>query len=145
MDSNVYVVKQRWLSGRGKKMWESGDTVKPSDFPENFDQLISEGRIEVKNETIEIQLEVSGLEKVTESIGNLKNAIDGIDVVTKEEIQSIDTSLKSIVIDRDGELVTISDIADVTKNELMPYLSKKEIDFNPLDKKAVLWGLAINN
>lgn len=41
-----YVVKQRWLSGKRKKFFESGDVVTENDFPENFQELIREGRIE---------------------------------------------------------------------------------------------------
>lgn len=127
MDANVYVVKQRWLSGRGKKIWESGDIVQPSDFPNNFDQLISEGRISLK-ETIKEQV----TEKVSEIIIEKKN-----------NVESIEEDIEYIVINRNGENITIFEDEDCTKKELIQYLSNKEIDFNPLDKKEILWNLAI--
>ena len=45
MKKVVYNVSQLSLSGRGKKMWKHGDVVTENDFPENFNQLIKEGRI----------------------------------------------------------------------------------------------------
>lgn len=45
-----YRVKQRWLSGRGKKQFSSGDIVTERDFPDNIKELLAEGRIEVMEE-----------------------------------------------------------------------------------------------
>ena len=43
--NKTYVVVSLYLSGKGKKIWQSGDVVSPSDFDGNFEKLIQGGYI----------------------------------------------------------------------------------------------------
>lgn len=120
-----YVVKQRWLSGKGKKVYQSGDIVTEMDFPENLQLLIKEGRI--------APLESQDVEKTI--------------VVDKEPLMEVDKTplIPLFIFEPQGENKSIFIDEDLTKAELVEHLLSLGIPFNPANKKAVLWELLLES
>ena len=110
-----YRVKQRWLSGRGKKQFSSGDIVTERDFPDNIKELLAEGRIEVMEE------EDSNKEDLNEN----ENA-----------------EKKAIFIYNEKPIFTMEDIS---KPDLQACLLEATIPFKPSDNKDALWNALMNS
>jgi hypothetical protein len=128
-----FVVKQRYLSGKGKKQWQSGDEVTERDFPENFDQLISEGRIVPKNET---QEKTDKVEKIKET----STETESEDKINLDNDNPMGEPLFMI-----GDRKVYSD-EDVVKKEICKELDKiEDLEYKSSDNKAKLWDLLIAN
>jgi len=150
MKKVVYTVSQLSLSGRGKKMWKYGDVVTKSDFPENFNQLIKEGRIKVEEseteETIEKTIDLSDLEgeysldEVEEVVETIEERIEEAKEV--EESETEETPL-FIFVDSENNQRPIFTVKDITKAELQAYLIALEVAFKPSEKEEVLVAKAV--
>ena len=115
-----YRVKQLWLSGKGKKMYKSGDVVTEKSFPEgNIETLIKEGRIELIN-----------------SKGAKNVNVEIVDVEFEAEAL--------FEIERKGSTVKIYTDSDLTKKEICSVLESREIDHDVNDNKATLWALLVS-
>ena len=136
-----YRVKQRWLSGRGKKIWKSFDEVTEKDFPENFDKLLKSGAIVEIDESNEDSKPSPEPKKET-----------------KPEIKPspADKPANGEVIESDfnnpmGEPLfvfegrNIYSIEDISKKEVLKELGKTELDFKSSSSKAVLFDMLLEN
>lgn len=145
MKKVVYTVSQLSLSGRGKKMWKYGDVVTESDFPENFNQLIKEGRIKVEEseteDTIEKTLTTEDLKMNPELIEEGLKEGEVIEVKV-EESETEETPL-FIFVDSENNQRPIFTVKDITKAELQAYLIALEIAFKPSEKEEVLFAKAV--
>jgi hypothetical protein len=121
-----YRVKQLWLSGKGKKVYRSGDLVTENSFPEgNLAILLKEGRIE----------RVSG-EKAVE--------------VEKPKTEAPEIGFENVVsplfsFEKKGKQIDVFEEGDLTKNDIVDQLTSKGIEFDVADKKANLWALLVSN
>jgi hypothetical protein len=126
-----YIVSQLYLSGKGKKIWKSGDVVTRLDFPENFDVLLSEGRIKFA--------ETSGAkESVPFEDSDSKKSEKATDEKS-EGSDSVKTAL--FIFDPNGINKPIYDYKDITRTQLIKHLAVKQITFDPAAKKDQLWAL----
>lgn len=145
MKKVVYTVSQLSLSGRGKKMWKHGDVVTENDFPENFNQLIKEGRIKVEEseteETIEKTLTTEDLKMNPELIEEGLKEGEVIEVKV-EESETEETPL-FIFVDSENNQRPIFTVKDITKAELQAYLIALEVAFKPSEKEEVLFAKAV--
>lgn len=145
MKKVVYTVSQLSLSGRGKKMWKHGDVVTESDFPENFNQLIKEGRIKVEEseteETIEKTLTTEDLKMNPELVEEGLKEGEVIEVKV-EESETEETPLFTFV-DSENNQRPIFTVKDITKAELQAYLIALEVAFKPSEKEEVLFAKAV--
>lgn len=145
MKKVVYTVSQLSLSGRGKKMWKHGDVVTENDFPENFNQLIKEGRIKVEEseteDTIEKTLTTEDLKMNPELIEEGLKEGEVIEVKV-EESETEETPL-FIFVDSENNQRPIFTVKDITKAELQAYLIALEIAFKPSEKEEVLFAKAV--
>ncbi len=145
MKKVVYTVSQLSLSGRGKKMWKHGDVVTENDFPENFNQLIKEGRIKVEEseteDTIEKTLTTEDLKMNPELIEEGLKEGEVIEVKV-EESETEETPL-FIFVDSENNQRPIFTVEDITKAELQAYLLALEVAFKPSEKEAALFAKAV--
>ena len=126
------VVVSLYLSGKGKKMFKSGDVVSSSDF-ENFTELVVKGYIK--------QIEENETESKTESDSVNSNALKEL----KEQAGMLEGDKQPLfIVERDGEQVNVFTIKDIHKAEIVALLTEKEVDFDESDNKADLWDLLTN-
>lgn len=121
-----YRVKQLWLSGKGKKVYRSGDLVTENSFPEgNLAILLKEGRIE----------QVSG-----------KKAVE----VEKPKAETPEIGFENVIsplfsFEKKGKQIDVFEEGDLTKSDIANQLTEKGIEFDVNDKKSDLWALLIAN
>ena len=126
------VVVSLYLSGKGKKMFKSGDVVSSSDV-ENFTELVVKGYIK--------QIEENETESKTESDSVNSNALKEL----KEQAGMLEGDKQPLfIVERDGEQVNVFTIKDIHKAEIVALLTEKEVDFDESDNKADLWDLLTN-
>jgi len=107
-----YVVKQRWLSGKGKKFFESGDVVTERDFPENFQELIREGRIELVED---------GSESDDEKALKIQESLEQARLAKEDELQAESEAKKALELENESN-------AD---KKLTVVLTQEDFDQNP--------------
>lgn len=145
MKKVVYTVSQLSLSGRGKKMWKHGDVVTENDFPENFNQLIKEGRIQAEEteieQTIEKTLTTEDLEMNPELVEEELKEGNAIEIQAEET--EIEEKPLFTFVDSENNQRPIFTVKDITKAELQAYLLALEIAFKPSEKEEVLFEKAV--
>ena len=155
-----YVVKQRWLSGKGKKMWQSGDVVTERDFPENFQTLLKEGRIvqiEDSPEEIKAKKEAEKL-KASQDAEKAKQEQQDAEAAkqaeldaekAKEEAEKEDGQKREFeplfIYQDETEKIEVFHESDLNKKQVIKHLAKLQIPFNPADKKEPLFNLILAN
>lgn len=125
------VVVSLYLSGKGKKMFKSGDVVSSSDV-ENFTELVAKGYIK--------QIEENETESKTESDSVNSNALKEL----QEQAGMLDNEKQPLfVVERKGEKVNVYSEKDIHKAEIVALLTEQGADFDESDNKADLWDLLI--
>ena len=125
------------VSGRKNKKYLSGDTVTAENF--SSDQLgshIALGKlIQITDEVI--------TDEVIETVTAENFSSDQQDQEKEEEEPTTELLFAFL---KDGELVNVFKEKDITKPELIDFLSEVlKIEFNSADKKSVLFQLVLDN
>ena len=153
-----YVVKQRWLSGKGKKMWQSGDIVTEKDFPENFQILLKEGRIiqtedspeeiKAKKEAEKARLEAEKAEKERLEAEAKEQAENDAEKQKEEDGNKPDENENKeplFIYEDEAETIKVFHESDLNKKQVIKHLAKLQIPFNPADKKEPLFNLILSH
>lgn len=134
-----YIVVSLAVSGKGNKIFRSGDEVKAGQTNVDVDTLVKEGHLQVVDATDTMEKEV----KVPQAPVEVE-----VETETETETDATDTTEKEplfLVKDKDGNDKQVFGIDDITLKEIKAELKAKEIEFNPISDKATLFELLVNS
>jgi len=130
-----YEVTQRWLSGKGNKVWKSGDIVTASDFPQNIDELVRQGRLKARPDIKDKEIDLADL------TGDLETKLPETDESDDDILDENPMGDPLFTIKRKGEDHPVFVEDDINKSEIVAELEARKIPFDKKNKKAVLWAL----
>lgn len=137
----MYKVKSLVVSGRGNKIYRSGAIVTDKNFPNNNAKLLLEqGHLEFEDPEAQKEWEANRNKKPAK----VKPVQEGRDVNDPSlEDNTKGKSKTNVSDDEDPEAKKAFD--DISKEEIMEYLVKKEVNFNPELGKNKLYKLYEKN
>lgn len=131
----THIVVSLYLSGKGKKIFKSGDHVESSDL-NNFSEALAGGYIRPLDE------EEPSTPASKEPAPTDEPPILDLPPVDGDASQEpAPTKVPLFIVERDGELVDVFEEKDIHKTEIIAILEQRGVEFDSSERKSILWDL----
>ena len=140
-----YIVKALAVSGKGNKIFRSGDEVNENQFPEgNAEKLVKSGHL-IAAKVVETKPSVEELKTLTKAENEKRaekaKADDEAAEKAKADAANAGGSTDKSFFNAKGETKVVKTIDDITTAELKAELTRLEVAFDAQSKKPVLFDL----